>query len=299
MGAFLRVRREAVAPAEVGLPSGPRRRTPGLRRAELATLAGVSVEYLTRLEQGRDRNPSAQVLAALADALRLSVEERIHLRTLAKAAGDGSGHLCLGLQPPASQVRPTVRALLDRLEPTPAYVLNRLADVLAFTTGYERLARPVGLLDVDPPNLARFVFTDPRARTAYPQWDRVAGERAASLAVAIGFDDPHRAELVDDLTVIAGAAFADRLDPTIPPRRTGIERIAHPQVGELALAYETLELPDADDQRLVVYLPADAATSAALDQLNDLRHDLRPGSAEPGLPMVSSRSVPPTVARPA
>ncbi|GAA4712682.1 helix-turn-helix domain-containing protein [Phytohabitans rumicis] len=271
LGAFLRGRREAVTPAEVGLPTGPRRRTPGLRRAELATLAGVSVEYLTRLEQGRDRHPSMQVLAALADALRLSSEERMHLRGLAKVAGGGGALVCAGLEPPAREVRPTVRALLDRLEPAPAYVMNRLADVLAYTSGFARLVGPVGLLDADPPNLARYVFADARARAAYPDWDRVAGERAATLAVAIGPDDHHRAELVDDLTVIAGAAFAARLAAATVPRRTGIERLAHPEVGELRLAYEILELPEADDQRLVVYLPADEATSAALDRLDGRR----------------------------
>ena len=180
LGAFLRTRREAIAPAEVGLPSGARRRTPGLRRAELATLAGISVEYLARLEQGRDRQPSAQVLAALADALRLSFDERVHLRHAAKATGGDPLRLCPAAQPPAYSVRPTVQALLDRLEPAPAILLNRLSDVLAFTTGYERLAGPVGLLDAPRPSLVRFVFTDARARAAYPEWDRIADEQVAS-----------------------------------------------------------------------------------------------------------------------
>jgi transcriptional regulator with XRE-family HTH domain len=266
LGMFLRGRREAVAPADVGLPAGARRRTPGLRRAELATLAGVSVEYLTRLEQGRDRHPSAQVLVALADALRLSLDERLHLRRLAKVTGGHS--LCAGAEPPTRSVRPTVRALLDRLEPAPAIVLNRLSDVLAFTTGYERLAGPIGLLDGRPPNLVRFVFTDARARAAYPEWDRVADEQVAGLKSGSSRADPHVGELVDELTVTAGAPFADRLQgPLGLPQRTGVERLVHPGAGELRLAYETLVLPDADDQRLVVYLPADDATSAALDHL--------------------------------
>src|SRR5215470_5991856 len=112
LGAFLRARREAVPPAAVGLPHGTRRRTPGLRRAELATISGISVDYLTRLEQGRDRNPSPQVLGALADALRLSMAERIHLRNLAKAAS-GADTLCPGRLPPERDVRPTMRALLE------------------------------------------------------------------------------------------------------------------------------------------------------------------------------------------
>src|ERR1700754_869172 len=110
LGAFLRAHREAVSPAAVGLPNGTRRRTPGLRRAELATLAGVSVDYLTRLEQGRDRSPSAQVLAALAETLGLSRDERIHLHRLAKTAATTTGG-CVGATRPRT-VRPTVRALL-------------------------------------------------------------------------------------------------------------------------------------------------------------------------------------------
>jgi transcriptional regulator with XRE-family HTH domain len=266
LGAFLRSRREAITPAEVGLPTGTRRRTPGLRRAELATLAGVSIDYLTRLEQGRDHHPSPQILGALADALRLFGQERIHLHILAKASGD-PGFPCAAVDPPARSVRPTVQALLDRLDPAPAYVANRLGDVIAFTSGYQRLAGPIGLLDGDRPNLVRFVFTDPRARDAYPDWDRVAGERAASLPIATRRLDPHLADLIDELTVSAGAVFAGRLKAANLPQRTGAERLAHPVAGELRLSYERLELADPDEQHLVVYLPADDASSAALDHL--------------------------------
>jgi transcriptional regulator with XRE-family HTH domain len=269
LGAWLRARREAVAPAEVGLPAGSRRRTPGLRRAELATLAGISVEYLVRLEQGRDRHPSPQVLAALADALRLSTDQRLQLHLLAKAAR-GDTLVCPGGEPPGRSVRPTVRALLDRLEPTPALVVNRLGDVLAHTTGFARLAGPAGLLDARPPSLVRFVFTDPRARAVYPEWDRVADQQVASLRFASFGTDPHLAGLVEELTVTAGAPFRDRWEaPPVPPARAGVERLAHPQAGELRLAYETLEL--ADEQRLVVHLPADDATSTALDRLSGRR----------------------------
>jgi transcriptional regulator with XRE-family HTH domain len=272
LAAFLRTRREAVTPAEVGLPNGPRRRTPGLRRAELATLAGISVDYLIRLEQGRDRHPSTQVLAALADALRLSTDERVHLRLLAKVTSGDGRLLCAGAEPPARSVRHTVRALLDRLEPAPAVLLNRLSDMLAFTTGYERLAGPVGLLDAQPPNLVRFMFTDARARAAYPEWDRIADEQVANLKFESYRTDPHLAELVDELTVTAGAPFTERLEgPPALSKRTGVERLAHPDAGQLRLAYETLDLPEADGQRLVVYLPADDATSAALDRLTGRR----------------------------
>lgn len=208
------------------------------------------------------------VLAALADALRLSSDDRLHLLHHFKAA-DGAGRLvgpCQG--PPAQSVRPTVRALLDRLEPAPAVVVNRLGDVLAHTNGYERLAGPIGLLDRRPPNLVRYVFADPRAKAAYPEWDRVAGERLAALKPGISREDPHVERLVNELTLAVGAPFTDRLaTPPGPPRRTGLERLAHPEAGELRLAYETLGLSGDDSQVLIAYLPADDATAARLDRL--------------------------------
>ncbi|MET7338193.1 helix-turn-helix transcriptional regulator [Nonomuraea sp. NPDC005650] len=267
LGAFLRARREAVKPADVGLPDGARRRTPGLRRAELATLSGVSVEYLTRLEQGRDRNPSMQVLGTLADALRMNADERNHLRTLSKTL-NGSAALCTAAnQEPVRTVRPTVRALLDRLEPTPAVLLNRLGDVLARTGGYERLFGPVGLLDGETPNVIRYAFTDPRARAAFPDWERIADEHVAALKLELAHDDVFTPGLISELTFAGGKDFADRVagppSPAVVARRL---RLAHPEAGELRLACEVLDLFD-DGQRILTYLPGDAATSAALDRL--------------------------------
>nr|BFE55872.1 helix-turn-helix transcriptional regulator [Dactylosporangium thailandense] len=267
LGLFLRTRRAAVKPADVGLPTGPRRRTPGLRRSELAALAGVSVEYVTRLEQGRDRHPSPPVLSALAEALRLTPSERVHLHRLTKAAD--LGFTCRGRRavPPVT-VRPAVRALLDRLDPAPAAILNRLGDLVARTAAFELLARPLGLLDAAPPNLTRFVLTDPRARAAFPDWEHVADEQVAALKHGPFRADPAVAALADELTVVAGDAFTARVG-AIPglPRASGILRLAHPSAGPLRLAFETLDLPADDDQRLLVYLPADPATEAALDRL--------------------------------
>ncbi|MFD1932371.1 MULTISPECIES: helix-turn-helix transcriptional regulator [Nonomuraea] len=265
LGAFLRARRESITPVAVGLPDGPRRRTPGLRRAELATLAGVSVEYLTRLEQGRDRRPSPEILAALGDALRLSGEERVHLHRLVKAS---SGGVCQEGGRPVREVRPTVRALLDRLEPAPAVVVDRVGELLAWTAGFERLAGPVGLLEGSAPVLSRFVFTDARALSAFPEWERVADERAAEVRAAASLGDVHARRLADELTAVAGARFRGRFEASAAlPSRTGVERWSHPEAGELALAYESMELADSDEQRLVVYLAADEATAAALDSL--------------------------------
>jgi len=268
LGTYLRTWREAVTPEEVGLPAGPRRRTPGLRRSELATLAGISVEYLTRLEQGRDRNPSAQVLGALADALNLSLQDRMVLRRLTKEAHDGDPLVC-GAAPPLSRTpRPTVRAVLDRLEPAPAVLLNWIGDVLAHTAGYARLFGPIGVLDGEHPNLLRHLFTDPRARAAYPDWEREADNLVAHLRHDVPLRDPYAAELAEELTVTAGAEFADRFaDLATAPRRIGSRRVEHPEAGQLRLLHETLALPD-DGQRIVVHLPADEATATALDRLN-------------------------------
>lgn len=273
LGTFLRSRREALTPAEVGLPAGSRRRTPGLRRAELATLAGVSVEYLTRLEQGRHRRPSPEVLSTLVRALRLSEEESRYLMVLAKSAGGGR---CAGggetpAETPAETVRPTVRALLAQLEPSPAAVVSRCGDLLAVSTGFEHLAGPVGLLRARLPNLARFVFTDPRAPAVFPDWGEIADQQVMVLKASAICEDRHAAALTEQLTSV-GAAFTERWRTAAgPPARTGIQRWVHPEVGELRLAYELLELAGGEDQSLLVYLPADEASVAALDRLTGRR----------------------------
>src|SRR4051794_22095289 len=149
LGSFLRARREGLSPAEVGLPDSGRRRTPGLRREEVATLAGVSIDYLVRLEQGRDSNPSASVIAALAAALRLTDEERTHLGTLAQLSN--SQELCPSVLPSLTEVAPTLRTLLDRLDPTPAFLVSPINDVLAWNPAWERVAAPLGMVDGEPP----------------------------------------------------------------------------------------------------------------------------------------------------
>jgi transcriptional regulator with XRE-family HTH domain len=270
LGAFIRSRRERLAPEAVGFPSGGRRRTPGLRRSELATVAGISVDYLIRLEQGRDTRPSPSVVAALADALRLDDEDRMHLKHL--GAITTAGELCPARVPAARVVRPAVAAVLASLEPAPALVLNHLADVLAWTDTYAALARPLGILDPDPPNLIRFTYTDRRARTAYPDWDRVAVEQVANLRSAGMAGDPEVDALVAELAEAAGDEFTRRWEARPVERKTsGTKRIVHPEVGELRIEFETMQLADRDNQRLVVYLPGDEATAAAFDQLSGRR----------------------------
>ncbi|GAB3280088.1 helix-turn-helix transcriptional regulator [Actinocorallia lasiicapitis] len=265
LAAFLRSRREALTPSDVGLPSGQRRRTPGLRRSEVAQLSGVSVEYLTRLEQGRDRNPSPQVLGALADALRLSPDERTYLRFAAKAASGGDSlSCCPGVQPPVQEIRPTVRALFDRLDPAPAILLNRLGEVLTCTDSYRLMAGPI----VESGNFNRYLFASPTARATHPDWDRAADDAVTVLRHGNSPADPHLLHLVDELTVTGGSAFSDRFRRPIAasPIRNGVERLIHPSAGELRLAYETLLFLD-EDLRAIVYFPADPTTDTALSQL--------------------------------
>ncbi|WP_262851829.1 helix-turn-helix transcriptional regulator [Mumia quercus] len=270
LGDFLRARREAVKPDDVGLPSGGRRQTPGLRRSELATLAGISVEYLTRLEQGRDARPSTQVLGALAQALRLTAADRDHLQQLATIS-QGTELCAHARQRAAQTVRPTVRAILDQLHPAPAVVVNHLTDLLAWNDAYDRLARPLGLLDLgrghETPNVLNFLVGDPRARDAYPDWSAVLDEQIAFLHTNRR-GDPAVDALAEHLTVTGGETFAARwrLRP-LTSGQTGLHSIDHPAVGPLRLTFESLDLADRDPQRLITYLPADSAASAALDRL--------------------------------
>ena len=262
LGDFLRARRDATGPETVGLPVGERRRAPGLRRSELAALAGISVEYLVRIEQGRDRNPSPPVVNALADALRLDGAERDHLRHLTKMTGG----TCVGARAQAGRVvRPGVQRLLDGFEPGIAVVSNRLGDLLAYTRGFEAIARLAGLLDTNRPNLTRFVFTDPRAREVFPQWDQVADEQVFTLSCSPADDDAAalRAELS---TNAAGEEFTRRLHQHQLPTR-GTLRLDLPTIGPTRWERETLELPPADAQQLTIFLAADRATEEAVGRI--------------------------------
>lgn len=246
----------------MGLPDRGRRRAPGLRRLDLASEAGISVEYLARIEQGRDRNPSTAVINTLSDALGLSPSERNHLRYLAKIT---SGECATYVRPvpPTRQVRASVLQTLRLLEPGVAIVTNRLGDVLAHTNGYATVTSGSGLLDDCAPNLIRYLFTDPRARTFFLDWDDIADEQAFDLWLAPSLENLEW--LTGELTPIAGDDFTRRLKRHVVPRR-GVLRLNHPTGPELRLVRETLELPT-DDQQLVVFLPADEQTAQAVDRL--------------------------------
>ncbi|NUR00591.1 MAG: helix-turn-helix domain-containing protein [Streptomyces sp.] len=262
LGDFIRAKRDSIQPESLGLPDHGRRRSPGLRRLDLAARAGISVEYLTRLEQGRDRNPSVAVVNALADALSLDTAERNHLRYLAKISG---GECVAHTQPapPHREVRPTVLDTLRLLEPGIALVTNRLGDVLAHTSGYASVMSGTGLLDADTPNLTRYVFTDPRARTFFADWDDVADQQAFDLWLAPSVESSEW--FSTELAPVAGPDFTRRLHRHVVPQR-GDLRLDHPSGYELRLTREVLELPS-DAQQLVVFLPADEQTAQSVDQL--------------------------------
>jgi transcriptional regulator with XRE-family HTH domain len=264
LGDFLRSRREQLSPGDVGLRDSGRRRTPGLRREEVATLAGVSIDYLVRLEQGRDANPSRDVLASLAAALQLSHVERKHLMMLA-AVGNRTD-LCESGDHASSTIPLTVRGLIERLEPTPAFVIGPYSDVLGWNDAWGRLVDPLGLLEGDPPNLARFTFENPEAPTVYPGWDAAADEQVGMLrrASVRWRADPRLVTLLDDLHQLA--EFERRWsNHDVADKRRGTKMLRHPDHGELHVAYEVLLLPDdGDEQRLVTWLPADDATNKVL-----------------------------------
>ncbi|WP_129841856.1 helix-turn-helix transcriptional regulator [Streptomyces sp. RFCAC02] len=262
LGDFVRAKRDSIQPATLGLPDHGRRRSPGLRRLDLATRAGISVEYLTRIEQGRDRNPSVAVLNALADALSLAPAEREHLRYLAKITG-GECTAHARPAPPSREVRPAVRETLRLLEPGIAAVTNRLGDILAHTGGFGALMDGTGLLDPDEPNLTRYVFTDSRARGLFTDWDDIADEVAFDLWRGPSAESAEW--LTAELAPAAGPDFTRRMNRHLVPRR-GVLRLAHPSGHALRLDRETLELAG-DGQQIVVLLPADEATEQALGRL--------------------------------
>lgn len=266
LGLFLRSRREQLDPAEFGLPDSGRRRTPGLRREEVAALAGISMDYLIRLEQGRDHSPSPSVVGALANALRLDGDEQKHLAKLAACAI--APELCPRGQGEAEEVPDSVQHILDRLHPTPAVVLGPWYQVLAFNLAWERVMRPTGVLDAPEPNLARFVFTDERARRLFSQWEDSADEQVAVLREAIvrWRDDTRIHQFVDELLAVPD--FADRWHaPQVLRRRRDTKVVYHPDAGDLHVDHEVLLLADDSDQRLVTWVPADESSADKIDRL--------------------------------
>ena len=241
--AFLSSRRARITPEQAGLTGYSRnRRVPGLRRSEVADLAGVSVEYYSQLERGNLRGVSDSVLDALARALRLDEAERTYLIDLVRAAGPATR---ARRKPQAQQVRPSVARVLNGMTAVPAFVHNGRLDVLAANPLAEALFAPVYTYPARPVNHARFTFLDPRARDFWIDWERAAGDAVAMLRTEAG-RDPHDKGLIDLVGELSTRSDAFRVrwaTHDVRLHRTGLKHMRHPVVGELHLSYDVMELP--------------------------------------------------------
>ncbi|HEU5025497.1 MAG TPA: helix-turn-helix transcriptional regulator [Spirillospora sp.] len=264
LGEFLRARRAALRPEDVGMASYGTRRVAGLRREEVAVLAGVNADYYTRLEQGRERNPSGQVLDALSRALRLDTDARAHLFRLAGTIPDDRS-----FTQAAERVSPALRQLMDGYPHTPAFVMNQTLDVLAANALADALYAPFEPAD----NLARMTFLDPAGRRFYADWDRAARAAVANLRQAAGFDpdEPRLTELVRTLTD-QSPDFARLWNAhTVRGKTQDAKHFLHPDVGPLTLTYQAFDVRDAPGQQLVIYhAEPGSADAQALDLLGSI-----------------------------
>lgn len=256
---FLRSRRARVTPQEAGpVPSGTARRVPGLRREEVARLAGVSVDYYVRLERGRQTNVSEAVLGAIARALLLTGDEREHLFALAKPVRGRSRPLA------PQRVRPALYRILETLADTPALVIGRRTDILAANRPARALHTDFDARPRRERNLARFTFLDDNARTLHADWEAVAHAAVAALHLYAGNHphDPRLAELVGELS-LRDEDFRRWWAAHDVRRRThGAKHFRHPLVGDLRLDYEALAVTGDPDQILGVYTAEPGSPSA-------------------------------------
>ncbi|PKW05798.1 Helix-turn-helix domain-containing protein [Streptomyces sp. 1222.5] len=258
LGEFLRARRALVRPEDVGLPGGGLRRVPGLRREEVAMLSGISSDYYLRLEQGRDRNPSVQVLEAVARVLRLDADATAHLVGLARerpASGARPGRR-------TPQVPASLLQLIDGWPRTPAYLQNRYTDCLAanaLATAITPNYRP-GV------NLLRAVFLDPAERALRRDWEDLTAEGVAALRSGAGADadDPRLRDLVGELSLRSERFRVLWARHEVRPRRGRVSRLTHPQVGDLDLHSDKLSVEGADGLTLVVFHAEPGSRSAEL-----------------------------------
>ena len=255
LGVFLKARRAAVQPGDVGLPTGTGlRRTLGLRLEEVAILAGVSVDYYTRLERGKETNPSPAVVDSLARILRLNPDEHEHLRGLVSHPARTSGEAARR-RARSRSVRPGPLALMESLRPNPAYVVSRTNDILAANPG--GLALFAGLTDWPERqrNITRYLFLHPAAKKLYPEWEKLVPGSVAYLRARAGADpdDPDLVRLVGEL-VVKSPEFARMWERyEVKMIGQGTKRFQHPVVGAMELDYEAMELVNSDGQRMIAY----------------------------------------------
>ncbi|MEV4476241.1 helix-turn-helix domain-containing protein [Nonomuraea sp. NPDC049504] len=246
LGAFLRARRMELSPAEVGLPAGGRRRVKGLRREEVALLASISTDFYTRIEQGR-RQASASVLDGIARVLRLSDDERSYLYELSGKEAAAPGRRA------AQRVQPQLRRLLDDLATTPAVVLGRRTDVLAWNAMAAALFTDFARLPEEKRNFVRLVFLDPTFHRLYPEWEHVARACVAQLRMEAARDpaDPRLAALVGELSVRDDDFRRWWGGHHVEVRDVGRKVIDHPIAGRLALDWSALACTTDPDQQLI------------------------------------------------
>ena len=260
---FLASRRARITPQQAGLPVyGTNRRVLGLRREEVAMLAGVSVEYYTRLERGKLGGASESVLETLAGALQLDEAERAHLFDLARAAGTKPARA--RRRPTTPQVRPSVRAMLDAMTGPPALVRNDRLDILATNPLGRALYSELYRDPVRPANHARFAFLDPRAQDFWVDWERAANDTVGVLRAEAGRNpyDKALSALVGELSMRSEDFRTRWAAHNVHQHRTGTKLINHPIVGRLELMYDTLQLTADTGLTMLVYTAEPGSSSA-------------------------------------
>jgi PAS domain-containing protein len=261
LGAFLRATRERVQPEEVGLRNNGRRRTPGLRRQEVAELAAVSVDWYIRLEQGRAGSPGSAVLDAIAEALRLTSAEREYLHLTARGEAPPRRHVPV-------PVAASLRRVLDGMPLLPAYVIDHCFDVLAWNNAASALFGD-DFGTGDGRNTALSLFLAPDSRRVQLSWEQIARETVGALrsASARHRDDVRLRAVVAELRSGSAEFAAWWEDQTVRERSHGSKRLRHPLAGEMTVCYDFLAAVDGSDQRLAIVTPADEATERALRAL--------------------------------
>jgi transcriptional regulator with XRE-family HTH domain len=249
IGEFLRARRQLIAPEDVGIAPTSRRRVSGLRREEIAMLAGISSEYYLRLEQGREKHPSDSVISGLARALHLDDDATAYLFELARPVVRRAGAVR------TERVAVGIRQLLYLWTSTPAYVQGRTLDVLASN----EMARALSPIFTPGVNLVRSAFLDPEVKSLYRDWDRMTAGTVAGLRAQAGndIDDPRLASLVGELAVKSPEFAALWARHDVRPKGAGRSLLRHPLVGELDLRYEKLAVGEGGSGQVVVIYHAD------------------------------------------
>lgn len=252
---FLATRRAKITPDQAGIPlyGGGRRRVPGLRREEVATLAGVSTDYYVRLEKGNVAGVSDEVLDAVARALQLDEAERAHLFDLARAARPARARVARHRSP--GHARPSVQWMLDALTGAPAFIASRRLDVVAINQLGRAFYSPMFDSGDEPANFARFCFLNPRSHELYPDWDGAANVTVAQLRMAAGRDPGDRAmhDLIGELATRSEEFRTRWAAHNVRLHYAGIKTFTHPAVGAIEVAYNSMELPADPGLVLTIY----------------------------------------------